>query len=203
MYPELRQAALDQLIKALEAAAQLELSFVTIHPGSSPSWFTPRDQSLSWCLEMLRKLLGIAEQHDLMLGLENLPPRPSPNFCFSNLQDLSWILENLDHPRLWITLDLAHAHLVERSAPIEFLEQLYPKIKHLHLSDNFGRDDLHLPLGAGNLDYQALIRSLMERGYAGCLSLEIFTSHLEYIKLSKRILEGILKGSQQSRIVNF
>ena len=74
----------------------------------------------------------------------------------------------VDHPNLGLTLDLGHLYLAARYCDFDFLEALReaaPHIRHLHVSDNFGRlggvfdsmpvripygeGDLHLPPGWG------------------------------------------------------
>ena len=49
------------------------------------------------------------------------------------------------------------------------------EIIHLHASDNFGADDLHLPLGTGNLDWKKVSNGINDYGYEGRMVMELYT----------------------------
>jgi sugar phosphate isomerase/epimerase len=58
----------------------------------------------------------------------------------------------------------------------------------VHVSDNRGGEgDLHLPLGAGNIDWRSAIRALKRAGYDGTVTLEVFSREREYLRASKRL----------------
>jgi len=52
--------------------------------------------------------------------------------------------------------------------------QVYPYLKHVHLTDNFGDLDAHLPLGWGNAPIKEVIAGLKEKGWSGRAILETF-----------------------------
>ena len=52
---------------------------------------------------------------------------------------------------LQFTLDVGHARLQEGAR--KGVDLLGNNIRHIHLTDNFGKTDDHLPLGDGNYDY--------------------------------------------------
>ena len=54
-----------------------------------------------------------------------------------------------------VCLDLAHAYLSGMSMK-EWIKELDGHIKHIHLNDNDGREDLHLAVGDGNMDWNIL-----------------------------------------------
>ena len=58
-----------------------------------------------------------------------------------------------DQERFGVCLDVAHAFI--SGSPIEpWFTALKPYIKHVHLNDNDGREDLHLPVGSGSFDWE-------------------------------------------------
>jgi sugar phosphate isomerase/epimerase len=62
----------------------------------------------------------------------------------------------------------------------------------VHLSDNFGkREDLHLPLGAGAIDWRNIISMLKNSGYDGTITLEVFSQDRRYLLFSRDKLREI------------
>ena len=60
-------------------------------------------------------------------------------------------------------------------------------IIHLHTSDNFGADDLHLPLGKGNQDWKKVLNGINDCEYEGLMVMELYTieggiESLEFIR---------------------
>jgi sugar phosphate isomerase/epimerase len=64
------------------------------------------------------------------------------------------------------------------------------RLKHVHLHDNRGgNQDLHLPLGAGNIDVLGSLRALKSCGYDGTITLEVFATDLNHLVYSRNVLK--------------
>jgi len=87
---------------------------------------------------------------------------------------------------LYFHADIGHLNVFGRD-PVEYLNRYKDKLLHVHLHDNNGIDDLHLPLGAGNIDWDHLINTL-KSFYDSTITLEIFSSDKEYVLYSKKLL---------------
>ena len=48
------------------------------------------------------------------------------------------------------------------------------KLFEVHLHDNNGKEDQHLPIGFGNLEWISIIRALKDIGYQGTATYEFF-----------------------------
>lgn len=57
-----------------------------------------------------------------------------------------------DEPRFGVCLDIAHA-LISGSPAGQWYDMLEPYVKHLHVNDNDGNEDLHNPVGTGLQDW--------------------------------------------------
>ena len=102
-------------------------------------------------------------------------------------------------PDLGLTLDVGHANLsgaVNKS--IAIIEKIGKLIRHVHLHDNLGGqskdDDLHLPIGAGTVDFPAIMTSLVSVGYDGTLTLEVKPELQEAGRLS---IKDLVKKYQE------
>jgi len=116
--------------------------------------------------------------------VENLSERP---------EDLRPLLDGC--PRLGLTLDIGHGQLLTRgNRSLEFLELWPHRIQHVHAHDNRGGDrvgdDLHLPIGAGVIDFTSIFRALVRARYEGTVTLEVPVEHLpSSVQSLRRIAE--------------
>jgi sugar phosphate isomerase/epimerase len=96
-------------------------------------------------------------------------------------------------PGIGFHLDIAHANLrlgrgVENRTR-SLLDAFGDRLVHVHISDNRGgTDDLHLPLGAGTIDWKGHLRMLKALGYDGTITLEVFSREREHLRTSRQLL---------------
>jgi len=100
-------------------------------------------------------------------------------------------LENLKSlfnrfPDLQFHLDIGHFNLNMRN-PLRFVKAFKNRLTHIHLHDNDGTKDQHLPMGTGKIEWEPLIEEL-KTFYTGTITLEIFTPVREYVLLSRDLL---------------
>jgi sugar phosphate isomerase/epimerase len=62
---------------------------------------------------------------------------------------------------------------------------------HVHANDNFGKEDNHLPIGTGIINFEKILRELNEAQYDETLTLEVFSRDREYLKISKEKIKRI------------
>ena len=89
---------------------------------------------------------------------ENYPVR----LCIENAQDLDpaplrKLMESVRSDRIGVCLDIGHVHY-SRAPVTQWFEELGEWIRYLHLSDNVGTFDDHLPLGKGSIDWELVNR---------------------------------------------
>ena len=71
------------------------------------------------------------------------------------------IARGVDDPRLGLCLDVGHANtVVSKTPPADWLAPMLPDLRHVHLHDNHGALDEHLPLGAGTIDFAPILAVL-------------------------------------------
>jgi len=86
-------------------------------------------------------------------------------------------------PDLGLTLDLGHGQILSSSnAAFDLMARFPDRVRHVHLHDNRGgdtvRDDLHLPIGQGCVDFARLLGALRATGYDAGLCLEVGLEHV-------------------------
>ena len=114
---------------------------------------------------------------------------PQANFL-SNPYEFQEVFQSF--PEIRLALDIGHANLGGgKNKSSEFIHQYGYRIGHVHANDNFGKEDNHLPIGAGIIDFGKILRELNEAQYDETLTLEVFSKDREYLKISKEKIKRI------------
>ncbi len=153
MEPRVRQLTFERLTQALQAAETLGAQLMVVHPGYD-RWRYP-NLAATWvdhAAATLTPLLVQAEQGDCRLALENIYEE-SPTTLLA-------LVERLASPWFGHCFDIGHWRLFGRTSQDAWLTAIAPRLLHLHLHDNFGESDEHLPVGAGSIDFGPLLRTL-------------------------------------------
>jgi len=182
--PEIRECALAEIERDLRIFSLLGAGKVNVHPFVRVPLHETR-----WIRETniaaFQRLLQRAKELNLKLTLENLPPH------FNTPRDLSLVFAAV--PELGFLLDVGHANLeTEHNLTVELASLFASRIEHVHFSDNNGGGlDLHLPLGAGKIDWKWIVHILKRIGYDGTITLEVFAEDRDYLLMSKSKLEKL------------
>ncbi len=164
-----RQRAQADLFQAAEAAAQLQARYFVLHPGPERSNI-PQEQRESRRENAVQVLNAVADHcRDLHVGLamENM----LPHLFAGPVRDLLWLLGSLRFPGVGICLDTGHAQLSGDLPSV--VDKLSGHLWMVHLNDNRGGGDDHLPPGDGNIDWRGLVRHLSRSPFIGGMILEI------------------------------
>ena len=168
-FPELREQAHRLLIRAFEAFAAAGAAAVNVHPDALNRLFAVEDVRARNA-EALASLAEEAQRRGLRLMVENL------GRSFSHPADIEPLLAA--SPDLAFHLDVGHANLArardEPNRTADLVAAAGDRLAHVHVHDNNGVDDLHLPLGAGTIAWPEIVRTLKQAGYDGTVTLEVF-----------------------------
>jgi sugar phosphate isomerase/epimerase len=70
------------------------------------------------------------------------------------------LIDEVHDPRLGICLDIGHAHAFSSTPVLDWISTLGARITYVHLHDNDGSGDQHLPLGQGNIPLAEVLAAL-------------------------------------------
>jgi sugar phosphate isomerase/epimerase len=174
----LRLCAVEIFKQYLDAFVELGCDKVTIHSNWPPSTMFSAAEGVKFQTESLQSILGYAAEAGVKILFEPL----------GTVHDHARNIDNLlaSNEELYFHADIGHLNIFGRD-PVEYLHRYKDRLLHVHLHDNNGIDDLHLPLGAGNIDWDHLI-NVLKSFYDGTITLEIFSSDKEYVLYSKKLL---------------
>jgi sugar phosphate isomerase/epimerase len=189
----IREESVRQSMEAVRFISDLGGDTVIIHNGDyviDAAWGPAAETGIGiqWDLNLdsLKRVAAVAEERGVYLCLENC------NFVGNkierNLDDLLEIKNEVANPSLKFNLDIGHSRLAE-GVP-NAIKALGEDIRHIHFTDNFGRNDDHLIIGTGNFDYQPFLYFIRKFPYIVTLeAIKIDTS----LDAAKKSLENFRK----------
>jgi sugar phosphate isomerase/epimerase len=193
--PALREASLMELLYSLEVASEMGAEKVVLHPPHGTGLGTKAPELVrGYMVESLEAVLGRAATLGVPVALENMTPG---SLSLTEPEEFDVLLNR--HPALELTLDLGHAHIRSRGEDrsLAFIRRHGARIGHVHASDNRGREDEHLPVGAGGVDFPMLMDTLGGIGYDGTMTLEVFSPDRDYLVRSREKLEAMLGSARR------
>ncbi len=78
------------------------------------------------------------------------------------------VAEKISHPSFGICFDIGHANCFSQVNGKEWAEALFPYIRHIHVHDNAGDRDSHLPPGEGNAPCDEILKMLCKKADMDC-----------------------------------
>lgn len=175
-----------QLVKeSIDHARELGALLVVVHPGSLPP-DNRGDPEAHWHLnsESLSEICEHAAREGVAVCLENMPA--GTRLFFQLPQDfLRASEEGLDFE---VALDVGHANT--RGSLEEFLTLLKGRIRHLHLHDNMGDRDAHLPVGRGNIDWNLLKREFDLSSLTAVVEANTIQDALESVAAARQVFSS-------------
>ena len=125
-----------------------------------------REMQCAFNLAALQNINAYANDKGVTVCLENIIINDtSIDRCYADLLEIRAAVGD----SLKFTLDMGHSRLSQGTA--EAIRILGDAIGHIHLSDNFGEKDDHLPLGEGNYDYSDYVGFL--KNFEHVITLEV------------------------------
>jgi len=173
--PLIRQATRQRLEQALQLAGRLQADLMIVHPGVD-KWRYPRLEHawLELAQEFFPSLVEQAEKIDCHLAIENIYEE-SPD-------TLVQLVDSVNSNFFGHCFDAGHWHLFGRRPMAEWLRAISSRLFHLHLHDNHGRADEHLPVGDGTIDFSPLQQHLKLMSVSPSTTLEAHS--LEHLQRS-------------------
>jgi sugar phosphate isomerase/epimerase len=188
----IRQASVQEIFQSLEVAAELGAQKVVLHPGHIGGLgIYVIETALAHANKSLAAIINRAQTLGLCVCLENMFPRCR---AFVEPDDFIEIMERF--PDLKLTLDTGHANIGAKGGQriLQFIEKFGHRIGHLHISDNLGERDDHLPLGSGTIDFAKIARAIKNCGYDDTATLEIFSEDRQALVQSRDRFSEMLKS---------
>jgi sugar phosphate isomerase/epimerase len=167
--PKIREVTLDRLRRVFELTPLFRPRAIVCHPSFDENYYISGEkQWLAYSLDTWSHLLDYLQGTETFIAMENVYERGP--------QQVLPLLDALDPRLVRFCFDTGHANAFG-SAPFgEWLEMLGDRLGEIHIHDNNGSIDQHLPVGEGNFPFQDLLALVRERELRPIFTIE---SHSE------------------------
>ncbi len=162
---EARELAVRRLRQAVSLAQVFRPLGIVVHGGyygwlydfGADKWFEP-------ALRTFGDVAETAEKAGVDLFLENV---------FDEVPDHLLRLRNaLGSKRIGYCFDAGHATLFSALPAHKWVEAYGMDLRELHIHDNLGQRDDHLPVGEGSINFRGVLYATLEAGASPILTLE-------------------------------
>lgn len=166
--PRIRTVSLERLKQVLDLVPLFRPRSVVCHPSFDSRYYVSTEELwLSNSIDTWTQCLDRIKETDTLIALENVY-ETEPRL-------LARLLDALPADRICFCFDTGHFNTFS-DAPLEnWMESIGNRIGQLHLHDNTGKTDAHLPVGAGTFPFRKLFAMLREKGLRPILTLEPHT----------------------------
>lgn len=179
------KTVLKRLEKSISYASDLDAYLWIFHPGlkTGISMFYPETDWLQ-NLSSVRLLQKIAENYGVKIAIENVP-EPFP-FLMKNVEQFTKFYKEINED-IALVLDIGHTNISQQTE--QFIRNFASKIVHIHAHDNNGKDDQHLGVGYGTVDWKTTVALLKEASYKNAIIIE----SVEHVQESINKLRQLFK----------
>ena len=176
--PRIRQISLDRLRQVFDLVPWFRPRSIVCHASFDEKYYVSAEaQWLENSLATWRTLLDGIAGTGTIVALENVYER--------NPQPLKRLLSALDSPQARFCFDTGHANVFGGVPSAVWMEELGDLLGEIHIHDNHGATDEHLPVGEGNILFGELFAILRKRNLKPLFTVE---SH------SKKSLDRMLEN---------
>jgi sugar phosphate isomerase/epimerase len=154
--PGVRAVTHERFSQVFAAAEVLKPKSVVFHSGYEKWKYAHKVKIwLEGCLQMWPEFIRKAEALGTTIAIENI---------FEDTPDnLALLMKELSSERFGICFDTGHMNIFSAVPLSEWLDAIGEYIVELHLHDNMGDLDSHIPVGEGSFDFGALFGALKGR----------------------------------------
>jgi sugar phosphate isomerase/epimerase len=168
----IRRGSLEVIAQCFSIASEVNAG-VVVHPGYF-AWAAERAKAEQQLKKSLSELSHLAGEYSVRYFVENMGNWGY--FLLKTPDELALIGDTS------FALDVGHAH--QNHCLAGFLR--FPAA-HYHLHDNDGREDSHLALGKGTIDFEPVMEAVRKNGVIPVIEVAAFEGVIESIDLLSRI----------------
>lgn len=153
-YPVLSQYSFEVYQQSLLWAAQIGAKHIVIHPNLQTTPIFHKAEAQRCSKSYLRKLGELGKRLGVNVLVENVGFHECALFSSEEFIRLFDEIPSID-----ALLDVGHAHINQWDIP-EIINRLGKRLTAVHLHDNCGKDDDHLPIGEGTIEWTGIWQEL-------------------------------------------
>lgn len=183
-----RAERFGKMTKAAAIARFMGAKYLIVHPLMPFGVDEPTspDEVYEINKRFFTSLSDVSGKLGVTVCLENMPFREFP---LSSSADILKLIREINSPHLAFCFDTGHANYYGEDASASIIDA-GELLAVLHVHDNFGDTDAHLPPYDGNIDWAAFAEALYSIGYSGVMNIESSPKKIQgFDKMSEKEIE--------------
>ncbi|HID98013.1 MAG TPA: sugar phosphate isomerase/epimerase [Thermodesulfobacteriaceae bacterium] len=162
---KIRKITIDRIKKAIDLGSLFQAESIVCHTGfDHRHYYGSEDTWLGHAIDSLDDVVGHAAACGIPVMLENV---------FELTPDIHQkIFRAVDSASLGFCMDTGHQAVFSKTSMEEWLNSVGDRLGQIHLHDNLGRHDDHLPIGRGTVNFTGLFEWLVSEGINPIFTLE-------------------------------
>ncbi|PKN09365.1 MAG: AP endonuclease [Deltaproteobacteria bacterium HGW-Deltaproteobacteria-7] len=162
---QIRRTSLDRIRQVFDLIPYFQPLKIVCHPSFDDRYYVSCDDLwLENSINFWRQLIPLAKDGGVMIALENVYEK-EPDI-------LRRLLATLASDQVCFCFDTGHFNVFSHADLNTWMEQMGGYIGHLHLHDNFGKLDEHLPVGAATFPFDQFFAALQALKVKPTITLE-------------------------------
>lgn len=185
------EACEQALNSAIDAAVEFEAKRVITFTGMSVRGMSDATAENN-CLELWRRVISYAEQHDITLCLEHLnskddshPMKGHPGYFGDDVERCFDLVRRMDSPNFKLLFDVYHVQIMNGDV-IRRIRQNHSLIGHYHTAGNPGRRELDQ---LQEINYPAVMQAILDTGYSDFVAQEFIPTWDDPVKSLRHAAE--------------
>jgi sugar phosphate isomerase/epimerase len=189
--PKIRQVSLERFRRLLEIAARYLPRSIVFHPSYDEKYYVSSGSKwLENSIDTWTQLIPLVQGLETRVALENVY-EADPGY-------LGLLLDALPPERFGFCFDTGHFNVFASSSLESWVDRLGSRLIEIHLHDNRGALDEHLPVGEGSFPFARFFSILRERKLAPILTVEAHSEKNLAKTLANIKALHILEGFEES-----
>ncbi len=165
---ERREIRIRHTLDSLKVAAKLECKNISVPPGGPLNGMS-RKEAMALFHQGMERVIPLAEELDIKILVE-----PEPDLMIETTEEFKSFIKDVKSKIVGINFDIGHFYCAGEE-PQRSFEALYQWVGHVHLEDIApSRVHNHLIAGQGVISFQTIFQTMLNFGYCGDISLELY-----------------------------
>jgi sugar phosphate isomerase/epimerase len=164
-----REIRIRHTLDSLRIAKSIGCRNISIPPGG-PLNGCPRQEAMQLFYQGLERVAPLAEELGVLMLVE-----PEPDLMIETSAQFIEFIKDVRSKAIGLNFDIGHFFCVGED-PKRAFEALFQWVGHVHLEDIApNREHNHLIAGRGAIEFKEIFVAMARLGYAGHISLELYT----------------------------
>lgn len=166
---EKKEAMIRATRRSLEACSMLGIPHTVFH--AQPVKNGTREDFAKKNIEFLKLFADDTEKYGVDILIENSASAWNPEYYLMYGQEMAEFVERAGIPRLYINWDIGHGNVQGVNQYTE-ITAMGDRLHALHVQDNYGDRDSHMMPMAGTVNFDQVMKGLIDIGYRGDFTFE-------------------------------